>query len=265
MKLFISADIEGTTGIAHWNETEKNHPDWQYFADQMSREVAAACQGAIDAGYDEIWVKDAHDSARNINPRLLPECVRIFRGWTGEYPSMMAGLDATFDGVVFTGYHSGAGWSTNPLSHTMNGRNNQVLINGVKASELTLNALCAAHFGVPVYCVTGDRGLCEYIQSVNPNIAAVPVNEGVGGGVLSIHPDLAVKRIRETVADAARRSRHDCLFPMPGTFFVRVSFKRHQDALNAAQYPGVTCQDDVTAVFQCDQYMQLAQTLKWIL
>ena len=45
-KLFISADIEGTCGIANWNETEKNHADWAYFADQMTREVAAACEGA---------------------------------------------------------------------------------------------------------------------------------------------------------------------------------------------------------------------------
>ena len=120
MKIFISADIEGTTGIAHWNETEKNHPDWKYFADQMTREVAAACQGAMDAGCQDIVVKDAHDSARNIDPRGLPECARLHRGWAGLPGSMMMCLDGSFDGCVFTGYHSGASWGTSPLSHTMN-------------------------------------------------------------------------------------------------------------------------------------------------
>ena len=46
-KLFISADIEGTAGIVNWNETERSVPhDYDYFANQMTREVAAAC------GYD---------------------------------------------------------------------------------------------------------------------------------------------------------------------------------------------------------------------
>ena len=81
-KLFISADIEGTAGIVNWNETERSVPhDYDYFANQMTREVAAACEGAHDAGVEEIVVKDAHDSARNINPAKLPEYTRVYRGW----------------------------------------------------------------------------------------------------------------------------------------------------------------------------------------
>ena len=67
-KLFISADIEGTSGIAHWDETEKSKAhDYDYFAAQMTREVCAACEGAHDAGAEEIVVKDAHDTGRNVN------------------------------------------------------------------------------------------------------------------------------------------------------------------------------------------------------
>ena len=114
MKIFISSDMEGTAGIVHWDETEKGKDGYSHFSAQMSREVAAACEGANAAGAKEILIKDAHDSARNINPELLPENVRIFREW-GRHPySMMAGLDETFDGVFFTGYHSAAGMNTNP-------------------------------------------------------------------------------------------------------------------------------------------------------
>ena len=83
-KLFLSADIEGTAGIAHWNETDKKNgagDGYDHFAGQMTREVAAACEAAVRAGAEDILVKDAHDSARNINPELLPEQVRILRGW----------------------------------------------------------------------------------------------------------------------------------------------------------------------------------------
>lgn len=74
MNLFISSDIEGTCGIAAWSETEPGRPDgdYAYFKQQMSREVAAACRGALAAGGERILVKDAHDSARNIDPSVLP-------------------------------------------------------------------------------------------------------------------------------------------------------------------------------------------------
>ena len=149
MKLFISADIEGTSGICHWDETEKGRDLYQQFALQMSREVAAACEGAIEAGCEEILVKDAHDSARNIDPALLPETARIFRGWGADPLCMMAGLDAGFDGVVFTGYHSGVGSDANPLAHTMNTRAFALKINGEPASELYINCLIASYLGVP--------------------------------------------------------------------------------------------------------------------
>ena len=81
MKVFISADIEGTCGITDWAETERcTMDDYKPFQKQMTREVKAACKGALDAGVGEIFLKDAHDSARNIDAAELPECIRILRG-----------------------------------------------------------------------------------------------------------------------------------------------------------------------------------------
>lgn len=47
MKIYISADIEGITGITHWDETEKSKPDYQKFAQQMTDEVKAACEESL--------------------------------------------------------------------------------------------------------------------------------------------------------------------------------------------------------------------------
>ena len=104
MNLFISSDIEGTCGIAAWSETEPGRPDgdYAYFKQQMSREVAAACRGALAAGGERILVKDAHDSARNIDPSVLPEEVQINRGWAGDVYSMMSGIQhGDWDAVQF--------------------------------------------------------------------------------------------------------------------------------------------------------------------
>ena len=116
MNVFISADIEGTCGITDWSKTERSTPyDYNYFRKQMTMEVRAACEGAAAGGADGIFVRDAHDSARNIDPSQLPERVRIMRGWSGDLLSMMSGLDrGSFDAVLFTGYHAWAACGGNP-------------------------------------------------------------------------------------------------------------------------------------------------------
>ena len=264
-KLFISSDFEGTAGVAHWDETEKGKDLYEHFARQMSREVAAACEGALSAGYEDILVKDAHDSARNIDPSMLPIQARIFRGW-GRHPfSMMAGIDESFDGVVFTGYHSAAGTNANPLSHTMNGRNNSVKINGELCSELMMNCLTAAYVGVPVYCVCGDKGLCQWIQSINGNIETVPVSEGFGNGSISIHPDLAVQRIRETVEKAVGKDKADCMFPLPEHFHVEINFREHYRAYDGGFYPGATQVDEKTVAYDSDDWMDCLKFFHWVL
>ena len=265
MKLYISADMEGTAGITHWDETNAGHPQYEYFRDQMTREVAAACEGAMSAGAEDILIKDAHDSARNIKPSGLPEKARIFRGWDDTPCSMMAGIDESFDGVVFTGYHSAAGTNTNPLAHTMNTGIQYVKINGGLMSELMINALTASYFKVPVYCVTGDKGLCDWVRSFNPNIAVVPVSEGYGSGSISIHPDLAVKMIRRTVEDALKQSKEDCMFPMPPYYSMEICYKDHRRAAHAANYPGCMRTDSACVAFETDDYMDVLKMLYWVL
>jgi D-amino peptidase len=72
MKIYISADIEGVTGTTHWDETDRKNLDFKEFQEQMTAEVVASCEGALEAGASEIWVKDAHDTARNIIASKLP-------------------------------------------------------------------------------------------------------------------------------------------------------------------------------------------------
>ena len=50
MKVYLSADIEGITGVTHWDEADRQSPDHKEFKEQMTAEVAAACEGALQAG-----------------------------------------------------------------------------------------------------------------------------------------------------------------------------------------------------------------------
>lgn len=133
MKYYISADIEGVAGSLDWNETDRSHGDYAKFAVEMTLEVAALCEGILSQDSKaDILVHDAHDSGRNIDHRLLPEGVRLLRGWMGSPLSMIDDIDETYDALLFVGYHQGAGLSGNFLAHTMNTSLSEIRLNGKK-------------------------------------------------------------------------------------------------------------------------------------
>lgn len=47
-KIFISADIEGITGVTGWCETRYGGQGYDAACRQMSLETAAACRAALD-------------------------------------------------------------------------------------------------------------------------------------------------------------------------------------------------------------------------
>lgn len=253
-KIFLSADIEGTCGIAHWDETLPDKRDYARFQQQMTREVRAACEGFTCAGVEQLFIRDAHDTARNLLPEQLPENIALFRGWGRDPWAMMSGIDATFDGVAFTGYHSAASWDGSPLSHTMNLKNTYVRINDELASELMINSLTASAFGVPVLLVTGDQMLCDSMSEACPGTLTVPVMYGVGSGTVSIHPDKAVRLIREAAEKAVQLDPALCLFPLPEYFTVEVGYRFHGDARSASFYPGARLEGSTSVVFESNEW-----------
>lgn len=265
MKIYISSDIEGTAGIVAWEETELHEAKGDYFRAQMSREVAAACRGALAAGADELLVKDAHDHARNIDPAALPEQAQILRSWTRDPYVMMAGLDGSFAGAFYTGYHSGAGTDANPLAHTMSLQNNYVLINGQKASELHLNMLSAAYLGVPSLLVSGDAGLCEWAAQFNPGMETVPVSRGMGGGSVSIHPELAVRRIEEAAKRALDKDISRLIPELPDVFNVEINFRDHVAAYKASFYPGIVKHGAHTVSYRATDWYEVLRMMFFVL
>ncbi len=265
MKLFISADIEGVTGIVNWDETKLENSLSQYFRNQMTMEVNAACEGAIEAGVNEILVKDAHDSGRNIDPSKLPEKVKILRGWARNPYIMMAGLDNTFDGVFFIGYHSAAGTNGNPLAHTMNTENEYVLINGQYASELLINSYTAALLGVPILFVSGDKLLCEEAKKINGNIEIVAVSQGLGDASVSIHPNVALKSIKQKAVEVFAGDISKCTIKLPDKFKVEIHFRKHSAAYSGSFYPGAKQIDSKTVEYEATDYLDVLKFLFFVL
>ena len=261
MKIYISADIEGVTGVTHWDETDLGKAESSNFREQMTAEVAAACEGALEAGATEIWVKDAHDSARNIIASKLPHEARLIRGWSGHPFIMVQELDDSFQGLVLIGYHSRGGAGTSPLAHTMTGNITRMSINEQPASEFLIHTYAAAYVKVPVVFVSGDKGLCAEIAQFNPHIGTLAVKEGIGNSTVSIHPDLAAARIREGVSTALKGDLSLCRVKLPAHFSVEIQFRRAYDAYHFGFFPGAMQKDDVTVRFESDSYYEVMRFL----
>ena len=264
MKIYISADIEGITGTSHWDETEKKHPDYEEFRQQMTDEVGAACQGALEAGATEIWVKDAHDSARNLISSRLPQEAKVVRGWAGHPYMMVQGLDASFAAVFMIGYHSRAGSSANPLAHTMTSSLSYLKINEQFASEFLINATTAALEHVPVALVTGDAGLCAEAAGQVPGLTTVAVKQGLGHSTVNLHPQLAVSQIRTAARTALSGDLSRCQAPLPAHFAVEIGYKDHNRAYAASFYPGAHLSDPHTLIFETSAYFEVLRLFSFV-
>lgn len=264
MKVYLSCDIEGIAGICNWDETELIDPSSTYFKEHMSKEVNAACEGANLGGALDIFVKDAHGSARTINPLMLPENVRLLRGWSRDPHVMMARIDDGFDACAFVGYHCGSSQDGNPLSHTMDCCYDYVKINGRIVTEFMMNAYTSIYYNTPVVFVSGDKCLCEDAKELFPNIVTVAVSEGLGDSSTSIHPNLAIKKIREGMKEALSGDLSRHMISLPDKFDVEIKFRQHYKAYRASFYPGCSLINPQTISFTTNDYYEFLRMFLFI-
>ena len=265
MKIYISADMEGITGVTHWDEVDHNKSSYGQFQKQMSLEVAAACEGALEAGAKEIWVKDAHYSGRNILAEILPKGVKLIRGWSGHPYSMVQELDDSFDALMMVGYHSRAGQGGNPLAHTLSSSKlDSITINDRQTSEFFLHGNIAAKHGVPLVFLSGDVGLCEEVLEVSPGTTTVATMVGVGDSTISIQPQESLAAIKTKVKSALSGELSNCLWDHPKSFVVHIRFNKQQLAYRASHYPGAELFDPKTIAFTTKEYDEVMQLILFV-
>jgi len=265
MKIFISADIEGITTTTLWEECLSNRPSYPPHAEQMTEEVLACISGAKRAGAKEFLVKDAHDSATNIDPARMPSGVSLLRNWSGHPYSMAEGVDKSFDAAMFIGYHSPAGRIGNPLSHTITSTRIQTIkINGILASEFLLYSWACALEGVPTVFLSGDKILCEDFKDLHPMLITCPVKDGIGPATINYSVEDTLKNITELSEKALSQDLSRALTKLPTHFEAEIEYKSHIYAQKASWFPGVTRKSDTTIHFQSNSYFEILRTLKWV-
>jgi len=247
MRVYISADMEGVSGVVDFAQTSIKQKEYERARALMTGEVNAAIEGALAGGATEVLVNDAHGSMRNIVLEDLNPVAQLISG--GPKPlSMMQGIDEGCDVALFVGYHAQAGSAFATLNHTFSGRVHSVVMNGKPVGELGLNAALAGHFGVPVVLVTGDQTLVEEARSILPDVETVAVKQACGTrAARCLTPGTVHRLIKEAATRAVQRG--GACFVMSSPITLRVGFQQSVHAEMAELVPGVRRLDGRTVEF----------------
>ncbi len=198
MQVYISTDFEGVAGIVDWDQIMVGSHDYELGRRLLLGELNAAIAGALDAGATRFVVNDSHSSMRNLPPDLIAGQATLISG-KHKPLYMMQGLESAFDAIFFLGYHGSVGASQAILSHSYNPRAIwEARLNGEIVGETALNALVAAHYGVPIALVTGDQVTAAEAAQLTPPPHTVEVKRSISRTAAeSLHPEVARERIRE--------------------------------------------------------------------
>jgi len=263
VKVYISTDFEGVAGIVDWDQIMVGSHDYALGRRLLLGELNAAIEGAIAAGATEFVVNDSHSTMRNLEPDLIAGRATVI---TGKHKPlyMMEGLDASFDAIFFLGYHGSVGASQAILSHSYNPRAIwEVRLNGQIVGESALNALVAAHHGVPIALVTGDQVTAAEARRIEPAPHTVEVKRSISRTAAeSLHPEVARERIREgaRLALGERLPRSAPRFGSP--IRLEVTFLTADMAEMAAWLRGVevSASQPRTAVYSSDDPLDVFRT-----
>ncbi|MDT0472848.1 M55 family metallopeptidase [Streptomyces griseoviridis] len=240
MKILISADMEGATGVTWPADVLPGTPQWERCRSMFTSDVDAAVRGFFDGGADEVLVNEAHWTMRNLLLERLDERAEMLTG-RHKSLSMVEGVQhGDVDGIAFVGYHAGAGME-GVLAHTYLANSiTGVWVDGVRASEGLLNARVVAEYGVPVVLVTGDDLACEDALGYAPEALKVAVKDHVSRyAAVCRTPARTAADIRAAAKEAAKLAvRQEPA--QDGPFTIALEFDAEHLAMASTVVPGVT-------------------------
>lgn len=263
MRIFIGSDIEGVAGLSTFEEAGMQDTNkYQWACHQMSKEVAAACRGAFNAGATEVVVKDAHAYGRNVIIDYLPKKAKLISSVTNTPWGMVGGIDEGYDYLIFVGYHDAAGSDKNPTAHTISSRVvTKMTLNGKLCSEFLIYATAGAYLGIPTVFISGDEGIAKRAKEFNENIVGYGTKRGIGNAVISKQPELVIEEIEKLVEEALSGDLDRYKVKLPEHFELVVHYFRHFEALRKSYYPGASLLDPYTVKFEHDDYFEILRFL----
>lgn len=220
MKVWISVDMEGVSGLVRWQDVVTRGMDYQRNRGLMTADANAAIEGAFAGGAREVVVEENHgveDLCDLVIDEIDPRA-SVVRGAGRPGATTMAGLDADVGVALLVGHHARAGSFPGIMAHTVSyERFAAVRLAGRDCGEPEIMAIRAGELGVPVGLVTGDQVVAEQLRGRCPWAEAVVVKRAlsrVAGEVVA--PARAREAIRQAAERATRRAGKGELEPYVG-------------------------------------------------
>ncbi|MEM7364559.1 MAG: M55 family metallopeptidase [Pseudomonadota bacterium] len=210
MKVFISVDMEGVSGLVRWADVTPGGIDFELNRSLMTADANAAVEGAFNAGATEVTVEENHgveDLCVLKMDEIDPRC-RVVRGAGRPGSSTMAGLDETCDLVMLVGHHARAGSFPGIMAHTISYTEfSLVSLSGEPVGEADFFVRRAAELSIPVGLITGDQIVAKQVEQLCPNIEQVIVKEALGRQAGDCIPPVRARAmIREGASRAVQRA-----------------------------------------------------------
>ncbi len=266
LKIYISADMEGVVGVVTGEQLGPSGFEYQRFRGFMTAEVNAAIEAAFEAGATDIVVSDSHGNGQNLLIEKLPKNVMIVRSWPRPL-MMMQGIDESFDGVIFLGYHSSTVSSVGVRAHTISSaRFADVQLNGISMPEAGINAAIAGHFDVPVIMISGDDAAVKEAAALLGDIEQAIVKWAYGfHSAKTMTPEAAYDVIRQKVGAAVRRIKKFRPYKLKTPIQMDVRFKNYRPSEVLSYLPSVERTDSHSIRFSGKDMIDVSKFLEFII
>lgn len=241
--------MEGIGGIGTSAMVSSSGKDYDTGRKLMTAEVNAVVAAIFEVGPATIVVNDSHGDMQNLLHTELDPRVEYIQSNIKPL-GMSQGLDASFDGVIFIGYHAMAGAENGFLAHTGAGLVKGLWLNGVEVGEGGLNAYFAGSVGVPVIFASGDRTFSDEIKKLIP-VRTVVTKEAIGASAAKlIHPDVVRKNLQQEVKAAIKDIAKSKPVAVQGPVEFKIKVDNPTRADIAMSIPGVKRVDGYTVSYQ---------------
>ena len=257
MKVFISMDWEGCSGITSRQETM---PDGHFYDEArywMGWDANATVEGCLQGGATEVVVCDNHNGLEIPWEELHPSATLIHSDLTtsSRYMYGLDGLDESFDAVFFVGHHAAYGDPLSVMSHTLTRPFRDVTINGQRVGDVEIWTALAGHTGVPVGLVTGDDVLCGQMKAWLPQIETATVKYALDTYAARCLPkEEAHQRIRAAARRATERIPELQLFRFEPPIMTEIDLVMPNAAGRVSLIPGVERDGGTRIRYTCRDY-----------
>lgn len=253
MKIFISIDMEGISGLTYWKESEEKIGKF------MTDEVLSVIDGIRDFDRNcEILVCDSHSYGRNLDIKRIYEDVKIVSGYPREF-YMISQIDESFDAGMFIGYHAPVGSKDGEMDHTYSSSTIfEVKINGQVVGEAEINGAFLGEYGVPVVLISGDDKLKNFSQRFFPQTNFVVTKESLGRFSAKLyHPDYVHKILREEAKKALENIKNVKPLKFEKPIEIEITFINTLMAEFASLIPNSVRVSGRTIKFKSDSYKDI--------